>query len=392
MTSIGARLSDSTSGSHRSPLLESWLSDSLLDAINRATVGRPRMVFGTPDVFVRLAPEPTDGFSAKRGDEQVKNTTALEIARTLSEPSRLSGPATAHEIDELAASAFDIAPNFAAPLEAVRHSAHAMLRCGAQYFQFMPLLVEAPPGIGKTTWAMQYAARSGLPALYLDAAAMTTTGALVSADSVWRNARLSEVVRFLAEARVANPIVILDEFDKLQDLSRNSRGDASEVMLPLLERSTAAAYYDHFLQWPVDLSFINWIMLCNDLNRIAKPVRDRCIVIRMSAPDASQMAEIAQREIARRELPEDLLVPILRAVRAGRLIELTCQLLPSIGTGLSETHKSRFAALLAAKEPVAPLLKLNASMLSVLYPWLSFHLLAKPPKFSPSLSRPGLVV
>ena len=335
LTARGAR----ASGYPATPLLDTWLTDAQLDAINRATVGRPRTVSGTADVFVRLAPEPTDGFAAKRGDEQGKSTEALEIARTLSEPLRLKGPARAHAIDELAADAFEIAPNFAVPLEAMRLSAEAMLRRGALYFQFMPLLIEAPPGIGKTTWAMRYAAQTGLPALYLDAAGMTTTGALVSADSVWRNARLSEVVRFLAETKVANPVVILDEFDKLQDLSRNARGDASEVMLPLLERSTAAAYYDHFLQWPVDLSFINWIMLCNDLNRIAKPVRDRCMVIRMPAPDASQMAEIAHGEIVRRELPDDLLIPILRAVRAGRL------------TSLRKLHKALDAAAAAASRP-----------------------------------------
>ena len=87
----------------------------------------------------------------------------------------------------------------------------------------------------------------------------------------------------------------------------------------------------------------------------------------------------------------DTLLSARTARHWAPLIELTCQLLPSITAGLSARHKSRLAAMLATKEPVVPLMRLNASMLSVLYPWLGFHLLAKPPKFAPPLSRSGSV-
>lgn len=302
--------------------VERLLSDAELDTLHRTAVGHPRMVWGSETAFVRLSPEPDpSAYSGKRSD-RASDYRAIEIARALSEPLALKGPAKAHAIDELVATVFEAAPNFGRPLEAIRQSAQSMLRQGAPHFQFTPILIEAPPGCGKTTMAMRLAAASGLPALYLDATAMTTGTPIVSADSVWSHARPSEVVQFLAREQVANPIIILDEFDKLQNLSAHARSDATEIMLPLLQRSTAAAHVDHFLQSRVDLSFINWIMLCNDLNRIAKPVRDRCTVIRINAPDVDEIAEIARREVQRRGLPAELVAPLVRAVRTGRLTSL----------------------------------------------------------------------
>ncbi|MEO8683446.1 MAG: hypothetical protein ABI414_01255, partial [Devosia sp.] len=143
-----------------------------------------------------------------------------------------------------------------------------------------------------------------------------------------------------AREKVANPLIIIDEFDKLQNLSAHARADASEIMLPLLQRSTAAAHYDHYLQSKVDLSFINWILLCNELNRIAKPVRDRCTIIRINAPDLDEILDIARRELLRRGLPDELAAPIVRAARQGRL------------TSLRKLHKALDAAAAAAARPL----------------------------------------
>lgn len=316
-------------------------SDAELDAIDRTTIGRPRMAWGSDAVFVRLSPAPdVTTYAARRGGERAMGYTAFDTVKALSEPLTLRGPASSHAIDELAARVFERAPNFAVPLQTLRRSAQSMLRRGARYLQFKPLLIESPPGIGKTSWAMRLADASGLPALYLDATAMTTTGPIVSSDSVWSTSRASEVVQVLAREQVANPIIILDELDKLHNLSSHARPDATEIMLPLLEQRTAAAHVDHFLQSRVDLSFINWILLCNDLNRIAKPVRDRCIVIRMAAPSVDEIADIARREVARRGLAPELIPPLVRAVRSGRL------------SSLRKLHKALDAAAAAAARPL----------------------------------------
>ncbi|MEO8686097.1 MAG: hypothetical protein ABI414_14815, partial [Devosia sp.] len=177
--------------------LDELFSDAEIDALHRTAIGRPRMAWGSSTAFVRLGPalEERD-YLVKRGD-RAANQLAIEIVGSLSEPLALKGPASAHAIDELVATVFDTAPNFARPLEAIRQSAQAMVRAGAPYFQVKPLLIEAPPGCGKTSWAMGLAKASGLPTLYLDATAMTTGTPLVSADAVWSNARPSEIVQFL---------------------------------------------------------------------------------------------------------------------------------------------------------------------------------------------------
>lgn len=90
----------------------------------------------------------------------------------------------------------------------------------------------------------------------------------------------------------------------------------------LFERRSAASHLDNFLQLAVDLSFINWIVLVNDLNKISQPMLDRCQVIRLPAPSPSQIAEIAAREIELRGLQPELLAAITAQVRSGKISSL----------------------------------------------------------------------
>ena len=169
---------------------------------------------------------------------------------------------------------------------------------------------------------------------------MTTTGSLISHDSVWRSSRASDVIEALSNGPTANPLVVVDEFDKLVDHSRAAVPDATEKMVGLLEPRAARAYLDPYLQLNVDLSFINWVLICNDLNRIAKPVRDRCIVVKLGQLKPHDIAVIAEAEIARRGLAPELAAPLVRAAKSGRL------------TSLRKLHKALDAAAAAASRPL----------------------------------------
>lgn len=157
---------------------------------------------GSERVVVRLSPEPDAPVFGLNRHNRASDYNAIEIARALSETLAPKGPKTAHAIYGLTDKVFEGAPNFARPLAAIRQSTLASFRRGAPHFQFKPLLIEAPPGCGKTTVARRLTAANGLPARILDATTVTTGTPIVSADSVWSNAPPSEVVQFLAHEQV----------------------------------------------------------------------------------------------------------------------------------------------------------------------------------------------
>ncbi|HTN62756.1 MAG TPA: AAA family ATPase [Devosia sp.] len=217
---------------------------------------------------------------------------------------------------------FAEAPNFGPAIEAIRQSAQLHSRRGARWLQFRPLVIESSPGAGKTRLAHLLAELSGLPLVYLDCATMTNLSPIISSDSIWSNARHSDIMQALANSASANVIVVLDELDKLRDMSRNGSPKPSEALVGLLEKRSAAAHMDNYLQLAVDLSFINWIILVNDATRLSQPFLDRCKVIRMAPPTPQEIADIAAREIERRGLEPELVITITKSVRSGQITSL----------------------------------------------------------------------
>lgn len=319
-------------------------SDFVFEAHERTLRGRPRAIAlaGFDKPFVRLTEQvdPSEQQAKRGGNERRDQLAASRLTIGLGEMKTLAGPATTHAVDELTAALFAEASNFAPVIEAIRRSAQVIIRGGARWLQFRPILVQSPPGIGKTRFAHLLAKLSGLRLVYLDCAAMTNMSPIISQDSTWSGARASEVIEALANSSSANLIVALDELDKARDYGRNSSPKPSEALVGLLEQQSAANHLDNYLQLAVDLSFINWIILVNDLSRISQPLLDRCQVIRLPAPTAEDIASIAAREIERRGLEPELLDAITAEVRAGKI------------TSLRTLNKLLDAASAAASRPI----------------------------------------
>lgn len=128
--------------------------DFLLEARDRAVVGKPRMLAlkNYDEAFVRIVP-PIDreAHASRRGASDRKDRHSVNrLINGLTVPQTLAGPSTLHAVDELAATLFDEAPNFSAPIQAIRSNAQANIRMGARWLQFKPLVIESGPGSGKT--------------------------------------------------------------------------------------------------------------------------------------------------------------------------------------------------------------------------------------------------
>ena len=109
--------------------------------------------------------------------------------------------------------------------------------------------------------------------------------------------------------------MILDEIDKRAHGANG--GDAATALLPLLERSTAAAYQSPYLEAAIDLSHISWVLCVNDVACLPRPLRDRVRVVQCPMPEGAHL-----RDLVARILGEDVDPAILEtatdAVAGGR--------------------------------------------------------------------------
>ena len=293
-------------------------------AIDTVQMGKPRTVCLStgPVTYLRLTDPVTKDTISDGGGRDADHPQMAQLKLEADAPVKLIGPATEHAIDEVVSALYARAPAFAPVLQALRESAHLALMRGANYFHFRPILVVSPPGLGKSTLVRWLADAVGLPLIHLDGSTMMTTVDLTGGDSVFRSSRPSAIFQGINQHGIGNPIVLFDEIDKLADMTRGARENPAESLLPFLEQGTAGRVREHFLQIDLDLRFLNWVLLANDLDKVPKTVRDRCKIIQISPLKPKDLAVVAEAEVLRRHLEPELVAVLTRACAKGQIKSL----------------------------------------------------------------------
>lgn len=182
-------------------------------------------------------------------------------------------------------------PNFAVLLDFLGDHFALSARGDSRVF-WPPILLTGAPGVGKTAVARWLADQLGLPFRVFDMASAQSSSALAGSDVFWSNSQPGHLFDLLTSERWANPVIVLDELDKVNG---DVRFNPIASLYTLLERESARVFKDLSVpEFAIDASHVNWIATANDESQIPAPILSRMTVLHIDPPTSGQMRGIAQ--------------------------------------------------------------------------------------------------
>jgi len=179
-------------------------------------------------------------------------------------------------------------PNFIEAIEFFEGNAIALNQLDMLY-EANPVLLIGDPGLGKTLFVSELAELMELPYFEISMNTVTASFALTGGSLQWGDASVGFVAKSLAESPIGNPVILIDEIDKI-------RGDSAfhptNSLLTLLEQHSARRFKDEALEIEIDASKIIWVLTGNYTDNIPDPILSRMRVINISQPKKSEMPSV----------------------------------------------------------------------------------------------------
>ena len=178
------------------------------------------------------------------------------------------------------------------------------------------LCFAGPPGVGKTSLGQSVARTLGRKFVRLSVGGVRDEAEIRGHRRTYIGAMPGSIVRSLRDAESRNPVVLIDEIDKM---GADYRGDPASAMLEVLDPAQNSTFRDHYLDLPFDLSKVLFICTANQLETIPSPLLDRMDVIQLSGYTDDEKFHIARRYLVPRQLEAHGLTKAQCALTDGAL-------------------------------------------------------------------------
>ncbi len=176
-----------------------------------------------------------------------------------------------------------------------------------------------PPGVGKTSLANSIAEALKRPLVRIALGGLEDVNELRGHRRTYIGAMPGRIVQGLIDAKKMNPVVVLDEIDKV---GRSQRGDPTAVLLEILDPEQNNHFRDYYLNFSIDLSQAIFIATANDYGAIPVPLRDRMEFIHISSYTPQEKFEIAKRYLIPQELKKHGLKARELKITKAALVEI----------------------------------------------------------------------